>query len=301
MKNETNTEKLSENKDIYRAYETNRIITWCGGCGNFGIQNALKQALTIEKISFKDVVFCFDVGCSGNGSDKIDAYTVHGLHGRVIPLASGVKLANPNLKVIAHGGDGATLNEGINHLIHAIRNNVPVVFLHHNNGNFALTTGQASAASRKNIPMNSAPFGAYIDPINPLELILPLKPSFMARTYSGDIRHMVSTFQDALHHDGFAFIDIIQVCSTYNKYTLKENFANKIKYAENRKDYDPYDMDKARELSKFNDDEVYMGILYKNKEAKSYLKMHPVRKNIKTAPFEEVGYQGIQDLLKEFK
>lgn len=142
----------------YMQYETEEVVTWCGGCGNYAIQNALKRALVLEGKAPKDVLMCFDVGCNGNGSDKIEGYTIHGLHGRVLPLAAGAKIANPDLTVIASAGDGATFSEGINHLIHAIRNDYPMLFLLHDNQNYALTTGQASATTPKGCTMNSSPY-----------------------------------------------------------------------------------------------------------------------------------------------
>ncbi len=288
----SDTEIITANKKIYQSYESNRVITWCGGCGNFAIQNALKQALTIEKIVQDKAVFCFDVGCSGNGSDKIDAYTVHGLHGRVIPLATGIKLANPNLKVIAHGGDGATLNEGINHLIHAVRNNVPVVFLHHNNSNFALTTGQASAATKKGQKMNSSPQGSPADPINAIQLLLSLNPGFVARTFSGDMQHMRDTMREAINHNGFAFIDIIQTCPTYDKKATKAHYWDKIKYLKDTENYDYTNLEKARQYAQITDKKIYLGTFYKKPETT------PPQTTI---PYQEVKHISITKLLENFK
>lgn len=206
QKNLTKLEKRAKN---YLQYETeSRKITWCGNCGNYGIQNALKRALTLEGLGRKDVLLCFDVGCNGNGSDKIEANTIHGLHGRVISLAAGASIANHKMKVVASAGDGATFSEGINHLVHAVRNNYNVVFIHHNNENYGLTTGQASALTRQNIKMNSTPDGVKIPPINPLDFVLGLGPSFVARSFSGEPDHLTEILQLALNHNGLSLIHI---------------------------------------------------------------------------------------------
>jgi 2-oxoglutarate ferredoxin oxidoreductase subunit beta len=127
-------------KPKYSDYFSDELYTWCTACGNYGIHAAVKRALITEKIMPKDTLLCFDVGCHGNGSDKIGGYSFHGLHGRVIPLACGAHLANRKVKVLAFGGDGGTLSEGIGHLIHAVRCNYDITFILHDNSNYALTT-----------------------------------------------------------------------------------------------------------------------------------------------------------------
>ena len=118
-------QKLSEKKAEYIKFEGDEKITWCNGCGDYGIQKALERALVLENLTTRDVALFFDIGCNGNGSDKIGGYTFHGLHGRVISAAAGACLANPNIKVIAAGGDGGTFSEGINHLVHGVRERRP--------------------------------------------------------------------------------------------------------------------------------------------------------------------------------
>ena len=200
--------------------------------------NAVKNALVLENIEPNKVLMCFDVGCSGNASDKISVNTIHGLHGRVISLASGAKIANEEMTVIASAGDGATFSEGVNHLIHAIRSNYPIVFIHHNNENYGLTTGQASSTTRKGCSMNGSPDGVITNALNPLSMVLSLNPSFVARSFSGDLLHMTKTIQAGIKHNGFSFIEILQTCPTYNKSTPKKWYLDRIKYIEDKKDYD---------------------------------------------------------------
>ncbi|MBD3330627.1 2-oxoacid ferredoxin oxidoreductase [Candidatus Peregrinibacteria bacterium] len=294
-------ETLQKNKDLYGSYESKEVITWCSGCGNYGIQNALKRAFTLENLDQKDVVLCYDIGCHGNGSDKIDAFTIHGLHGRVISLAAGVATANPKLNVIAHGGDGGTLSEGVNHLIHAIRSNYKVLFLHHNNSNYALTTGQPSSTTPLGQPMNSAPDGVYIDPLNPLDLVLSLNPGFVARTFSGDINHMTEMFRKGLNHNGFAFVEILQVCPTYSRTLTKEWYTERVRDLAENSDYDPTNLEQAKKVASEIEKEIGIGLIYHNPERKEFTDLLPNRQGVETAPVEEVKRMNIQNLLKEFE
>ena len=263
---------LIERQPLYDSYTSrNEIVNWwCGGCGNYPIQNALKRALTLEGITKREVVFCYDVGCVGNGSDKIEGYTIHGLHGRVLPLAAGVKIANRTLHVIAEAGDGGTFSEGINHLAHAARNDYPIVFLHHDNQNYALTTGQASALTPQGCKLNASPNGTPVEPLNPLEVMLGFTPSFIAQTCSADIDHMTEMIRKGLNHKGFAFINIFQACPTYNKFITHDWFLDHIRPIEvDFPEYDPTDIDQARRIAATKDP-LYMGLVYYNPKKKNF-------------------------------
>lgn len=292
---------LSENKEQYLAYESDEKVTWCGGCGNYGIQNALKRALTLEGLGVKDVLFCFDIGCNGNGSDKIFGYTIHGLHGRVISLGAGCALANSKMKVIASAGDGATMSEGINHLIHAVRSDYPMVFLLHNNQNYGLTTGQASATTRKGERMNASPDGVTNEPMNPSELVLMLGASFVARTFSADPKHMTKIFQEAITHKGFAFVEVMQVCPTYNKATPSTWFWERMKYTCDIKGYDPTNLKMAREVSADIYEQLAVGVLYNDEKMPNFVERLDSRKGKETTLVEEVSHYNVGNLLKRFE
>ena len=291
---------LADRKDLYQEIEdVKEACTWCDWCGNYSIQKALIRALTLENIRPYECLLCYDVGCSGNGSDKIGAYTLHGLHGRVISLASGAALANPRMKVIAMGGDGATFSEGVGHLVHAVRSNYPVVFIHHNNENYALTTGQASGTTRKDQPMNGSPDGVVVDPLNPCEIVLTLGPSFVARAFSGDIKQMTKIFQEAINHNGFAFIDILQVCPTYNKATSNSWFRERIKDVKDLKDYDPANLELAKKTAQDLENEIAVGILYRTDKPEFTERLRS-RQGKKTPLTEEVQNYDISSQLKNF-
>ena len=281
-------------------WDSHRKITWCGNCGNYGIQAAIKRALTLEGLGVRDVVFCFDVGCSGNGSDKIEGYTIHGLHGRVLSLAAGVKLANPNLKVFAEAGDGATFSEGVNHLVHAVRNDYPVIFLHHNNENYGLTTGQPSALSPKGAKLNAAPEGGVaVEPLNPLDFVLSLKPTFVARGFSGEVNHLTDLIREALKHPGFAFIDVLQACPTYNRETPDDWYSTRVRDVVELANYDCTDIWQARRIVQNEDEKFYLGVLYKNpRSADFFAAQQAHRAGRNTTSIEEVKGYDVSDLLK---
>lgn len=245
--------------------------TWCGNCGNYGIQTALNRALVLEDIGIDEAVLCYDVGCNGNGSDKVNMFTVHGLHGRVLPLAAGVKIANPRLKVIASAGDGATMSEGVNHLVHAVRNDYPIMFILHNNENYGLTTGQASATTRKGMERTASEYGTFVDELNVLQFVLSLKPSFVARTYSGRVEHMTSIFQEAINHKGFAFVEVMQACPTYNNETPDEWYEQRFTDVSSLNGYDVSDIWQARKIVDDMDIDIAMGVLYKNPQKTDFI------------------------------
>ncbi len=222
-------DSLKKNADIYVSLEeTDQPMTWCDDCGNYGIQKALFQALTLEWRQPSETIVAYDVGCSGNESDKVGLTTIHGLHGRVLPLATGIKIAHPEMTVIAHAGDGATLSEGINHLIHTVRHDRNILFIHHVNATFGLTTGQASSVTLPGTKMNAAPKGVDTPPVDSLRILSGCNPSFVARTLSYDMDHMTAVFQEWLRHPGFAYIEVLQLCPTYNRVQNREWYERNI-------------------------------------------------------------------------
>lgn len=294
-------ETLSQKKAEYMKLESAEKLTWCSGCGDYGIQKALERSLVIENFSIQDVAIFFDIGCHGNGADKIGGYTFHGLHGRVISAAAGACLANSKMKVIAEGGDGGTFSEGVNHLVHAVRSNYPMMFILHNNENYGLTIGQASSTTRCGQPMNGSPDGVVAPPMNACQFALGLNPTFVARTYSGDVKHMTEIFRAGLKHNGFAFIEVMQLCPTFNKATSATWFWDRIRYLEEMKGYDPLNLEAALKASKDLDKEIMMGILYRDNKRPNFLEALPSRQGKKTTLVEEVKHYDISPLIKELE
>ncbi len=222
-------DSLKKNADIYVSLEeTDQPMTWCDDCGNYAIQKALFQALTLEWRQSSETIVAYDVGCSGNESDKVGLTTIHGLHGRVLPLATGIKIAHPEMTVIAHAGDWATLSEWINHLIHTVRHDRNILFIHHVNATFGLTTGQASSVTLPGTRMNATPRGVDTPPVDSLRVLSGCNPSFVARTLSYDMDHMTEVLQAGLRHSGFAYIEILQLCPTYNRVQNREWYERNI-------------------------------------------------------------------------
>jgi len=296
----TDISLLASKQQELQVFEGKEKHTWCSGCGNFGIITALKRAMVLQSISPQNVLLCYDVGCSGNESDKINSYTIHGLHGRVLALAAGAGLANNDMLVVAQAGDGATFSEGINHLIHSVRNNYNITFICHNNQNYGLTIGQASSTTRKNVKMSATPDGVRVDPINTLELVLACNPTFVARSFSGDIDHMTDIIQAGINHQGFSYIEILQACPTFNKDTPQEWYWDKIKKTEDLK-HDKADIWAARKLvEKGLDGDIAVGVLYQNQGKLPFEKTLNSRKNYTTNLTKEVQNYDVSKLIQNF-
>lgn len=221
-----------------KKFDTHIQPTWCPGCGNFAIFTALKRALTKLNLAPHQVVVVTDVGCSGNMADFINVYGFHALHGRALPVAVGVKLANHSLPVIAIIGDGGCYGEGLTHYINLMRGNHDITVLVHDNFLYTLTTGQYSPTTPKGTITKSTPEGAIEEALNPISLALANNATFVARGYAFEIDHLTDLIYQAIKHSGFALVDILQPCITFNKtqtldwykqriYKLKSSFKTK--------------------------------------------------------------------------
>lgn len=203
-------------------FDTNIQNTWCPGCGNFSILQAFKRAINdlIEKgTPQENIVFTTGIGCHAKIFDYLNLNSFYGLHGRAVATAQGIKIGNPNLKVIAFSGDGDSYNEGLSHLIHAAKRNIDITVLIHDNRVFALTTGQFTATSPKGFQGKSTPKGSIEEPFNPLELMLASGATFIARAYSPKIDHLRELIVRGIEHRGFSFIEVLQPCiSLFNTY-----------------------------------------------------------------------------------
>ena len=275
--------------------------SWCDGCGDYGIWTAIKRALVELGLHPWQVLLCFDVGCHGNGSDKLQGYRFHGLHGRVIPFAAAAKLANMNVPVIAFGGDGASFSEGVGHLIHALRSNYPITFVLHNNANYGLTTGQASSLTWQDQPMNTSPYGIPEHTLPSMDVVFSLEPSFVARGFSGDINQLTEILKAAIRHqkNGFAFVDVLQACPTYNHFATHDYLHEHCKDVTGE-GYDPSDFATARQTAIGTSKHIATGVLYQDTSAVSFYDRLEARKGIETTCVEEVEIQDVSDLMKEF-
>ncbi|MFP3985349.1 MAG: 2-oxoacid:ferredoxin oxidoreductase subunit beta [Candidatus Bathyarchaeia archaeon] len=203
-------------------YRTSVFADWCPGCGNFGIHTALQMALAELQLQPYEVVIVSGIGCSGKTPHFTYANGVHTLHGRTLPFAMGIKIANPNLEVIAAGGDGDGLGIGVGHFVNTGRRNVDMTYIVHDNAVYGLTKGQASPTLKLGLRTKSLPQPNINAAINPIALALTVGYTFIARTYAFDVKHMKETFVQAIEHKGLAFVNIQQPCPTYNDINTKD-------------------------------------------------------------------------------
>lgn len=203
-------------------------MQWCPGCGNFGLMSAVKGALADLEKELHEVVIVSGIGCSGKAPHYVNTYGFEGLHGRPVPVASGIKMANPKLTVIAEGGDGDGYQEGVQHFIHVMRRNHDITYLVHNNQIYGLTTGQASSTTLMGTKTKTTPFGNIEIPFNPILAAVDGGATYVARGFSGDMEHLKEMIKGAIEHKGFSLVDIFQPCVTFNKVNTYEWFRERV-------------------------------------------------------------------------
>ena len=205
-------------------YKTDVHNDWCPGCGDFGILNAIQMALSDMQIPLHRATIFSGIGCSGKTPHFIHTYGIHTLHGRVLPFAQGAKLSNPDLEVLAVGGDGDGLGIGAGHFVSSGRRNVDMVYLIFNNAVYGLTKGQAAPTLKLGMKTKSLPQPNVNNSVNPIALALVAGFTFIARGYSYDVRHLKDLIIRAINHKGLAFLDVLQPCPTYNDINTREWF-----------------------------------------------------------------------------
>lgn len=238
---------------------------WCPGCGNFGIQAAVKMALVKLNIEPHNVAMVAGIGCGSKIPHWVDTYGLHTLHGRAIPPAAAVKLANPKLTVLVNAGDGDGYGIGVGHLVHTVRRNIDITYMVHNNMVYGLTKGQATPTSAKGYVSPSTPFGIIEEPLNPIALALSAGATFVARGYSGDVMHLKMLIEEAIKHKGFSLIDIYQPCVTFNKINTYEYFLKNVYKLESEPDYDKTNFEMASKKA-WQSDKLPIGIFYQTQK-----------------------------------
>jgi len=266
--------------------------TWCPGCGNFAISISLKQTLFQLGLDPSAIAVVFGIGCSGNMNDFLNAYGLHSLHGRSVPNAIGIKLANHELPVIAVVGDGDCYGEGGNHFVHACRGNHDITVLVHDNGVYGLTTGQTAPTANKGFKSKSTPEGIIELPINPLLLAVSSGATFVAQGFAGDAGHLSFLIKEAINHKGFSLVNILQPCVSFNKVnTYQYYMKNTYKLSS---DYDPSNYSLAVETSiEMNKERFPLGIIYRTTrpayhENISFLKDGPLITKKKFTDFDRI-------------
>ena len=232
---------------------------WCPGCGDFGVLAAIQKALVDLQIQNHDVAVVSGIGCSSNLPGFINTYGMHTLHGRSIPVASGLKLANQDLTVLVTGGDGDGMGIGVGHFIHAMRRNINLTYILMDNQIYGLTTGQTSPTSRIGMKTKSMPYGNTEGPLNPISLALAGGATFVARGFTGDQKHLTELIKQGIGHQGFSFIQVFSPCVTYNHDNTYPWFRPRVKKLEDNTEYDTEDWLGATEKALMWGDEIPIG------------------------------------------
>ncbi len=235
--------------------------TWCPGCGDWGIGIAIKTALVQTGLRPAQVAVVFGIGCSGNMNDFLNASAIHSLHGRAIPTAIGIKLANHQLPVLVVAGDGDCYGEGGNHLLHACRGNHDLTVIVHDNRVYGLTTGQVAPTAQKGVRSKSTPSGVIETPIDPLALALTQGATFIAQAFAGDVVQMTEIIKQGISHRGFSLINVLQPCITFNKVNTYQYYLKRVYKLEEK--YDKTNWEKAMATIKTTESEHFpLGVLY---------------------------------------
>jgi 2-oxoglutarate ferredoxin oxidoreductase subunit beta len=246
-------------------FESNDPIAWCPGCGNFSILKALKQAFVELDKKPCDIVIVSGIGQAPKTPHYLRCNTFNGLHGRTLPVATGIKLANHELTVLAEGGDGDGYAEGGNHFLHAMRRNIDITYLVHNNQVYGLTKGQTSPTSGLGFVTKTAPLGTINPPLNPILLAIASDCSFIARGFAGEIEHLTGLIKDAILHKGFAFIDILQPCVSFNRVNTFKWYSDRVYPVDDGPEYDSSDRMAAFTKAQQWGDRIPIGIIYRQK------------------------------------
>lgn len=242
----------------YGSYET----AWCPGCGNFSILEAVKRALVSAGLEPHEVLFVSGIGQAAKAPHYLNANLFNGLHGRSLPVATGAKLANPGLVVIVESGDGCTYGEGGNHFLAAIRRNVDVTLLVHNNQVYGLTKGQASPTSEEGFVTKAQPRGVVQTPFNPVAVAVAMRASFVARGFAGSIDALSVLIQRAIAHRGFSLIDVLQPCVSFNRVNTFAWY--KKRCYELSETHDPTDWRSALEKANEWGERIPVGVIFES-------------------------------------
>ncbi len=246
------------NIEEYGNFET----AWCPGCGNHSILKAMKEALVQLGLSPYQVLFVSGIGQAAKAPHYLNANLFNGLHGRALPTATGAKLSNPELTVIVESGDGCSYGEGGNHFLAAIRRNINVTLVVHNNQIYALTKGQASPTSQAGFVTKSHPQGVFQEPFNPVAVAVTMKTGFVARGFSGHQEQLIELITKGIRHTGFSLIEVLQPCVSFNK-------VNTFSWYQQRchpvpPEYDPTDRGEALKTADQWGDRIPTGVIYRN-------------------------------------
>ncbi|HHU6750878.1 TPA: 2-oxoacid:ferredoxin oxidoreductase subunit beta [Staphylococcus pseudintermedius] len=253
----------------FKDFRNNVKPNWCPGCGDFSVQAAIQKAAANVGLEPDEVALITGIGCSGRLSGYVNSYGVHSIHGRALPLAQGVKMANRDLTVIASGGDGDGYAIGMGHTIHALRRNMNITYIVMDNQIYGLTKGQTSPSSAPGFVTKTTPKGNIEQNVAPLELALSSGATFVAQGFSSDIKALTKIIEDAINHDGFSFVNVFSPCVTYNKINTYDWFKENLIAIDNIENYDVSNKQAALQTV-LEHDSLVKGIVYQDTTTPSY-------------------------------
>ena len=253
----------------FKDFRNNVKPNWCPGCGDFSVQAAIQRAAANVGLEPENLAVISGIGCSGRISGYINSYGVHGIHGRSLPIAQGVKMANRELTVIASGGDGDGFAIGMGHTVHAIRRNIDITYIVMDNQIYGLTKGQTSPRSAAGFKTKSTPNGSVEQAVAPMELAISTGATFVAQGFSTDLKELTELIEAGINHKGFSFINVFSPCVTYNKINTYDWFKENLTKLSSIEGYDSSNRNAAMQtLMEHNG--LVTGLIYQNKEQKSY-------------------------------
>ncbi len=271
--------------------------TWCPGCGDYGVVAAVEMAVKKLGLPSHDVVIVSGIGCSSNLPHFLSSYGFHSIHGRALPVAEGIRWANHGLTVIGTGGDGDGFGIGAGHFVHAMRRNVKLTYVTMDNQIYGLTTGQASPTSMMGQKTKSTPRGVIENPIDPIALALASGATYVARGFSGDVKHLADLVANGLRHRGFAFVDVMSPCVTYNKINTFDFFRQRV-YKLESSGHDPTNIVTAWQRALEWGEKIPIGLFYKA-DRPTYEELEEVLTQGPLAQ-QPAGLKGHESVLDEF-
>jgi 2-oxoglutarate ferredoxin oxidoreductase subunit beta len=250
-------------------FRNNVKPNWCPGCGDFSVQASIQRAAANVGLEPENLAIVSGIGCSGRISGYINCYGFHGVHGRALPIAQGLKMANRELTVIASGGDGDGFAIGMGHTVHAIRRNIDITYIVMDNQIYGLTKGQTSPRSAEGFKTKSTPQGSIESALSPIEMALAAGATFVAQSFSSNLKQLTSVIEAGLKHKGFSFINVFSPCVTFNKINTYDWFKEHIVDLEEIPDYDS--SNRVMAMTKLMETNgMLTGIIYQDKTKKSY-------------------------------
>jgi 2-oxoglutarate ferredoxin oxidoreductase subunit beta len=252
--------------------------TWCRGCGNHGILNAIKMALAEHNIAPHEILIVTGIGCGSKLPHYMKVTGYHTLHGRTMAVATGARLANHGLRVMTVHGDGDGYGEGLSHFLNTARRNLNIVDVVQDNRIYGLTKGQYSPTSERGKRTPTSPEGSIDGPVQPLALAITAGATFVSRGYSNELKHLVWLIGEALDHPGYALVDVLQPCVTFNRSTAYDFYNERVYKLEDEAGYDPADRTAAWERAHEWGKRIPIGIFYRGEPIPTYEEQIPALK-----------------------